>query len=158
MRNSYSECVFVALLYNISPLYLTNGMIFAKRKKKLPDERYVFGFSLQLSSETFLNLRRIQRDIVIYRVGQKWVYDNYIYYTLYTYFWPTLYVHRYYVKYPLLLSYFNENGIFLDRCFEKYWNIKFQENPSSGSRVFPCGGTDRHDEANNRFSHFYKRA
>jgi hypothetical protein len=25
--------------------------------------------------------------------------------------------------------------------FEKYWNIKFHENPSSGSRVLPCGRT-----------------
>jgi len=26
--------------------------------------------------------------------------------------------------------------------FEKYAHIKFQENPSSGSRLFPCGRTD----------------
>jgi len=26
--------------------------------------------------------------------------------------------------------------------FEKYSNIKFRENPSSGSRVVPCGRTD----------------
>jgi hypothetical protein len=26
--------------------------------------------------------------------------------------------------------------------FEKYSNIKFNENPSSGSRVVPCGRTD----------------
>jgi len=26
--------------------------------------------------------------------------------------------------------------------FEKYSNIKFYENPSSGSRVVPCGRTD----------------
>jgi len=34
--------------------------------------------------------------------------------------------------------------------FEKWSNIKFRENPSSGGRVFPCGETDRHDEANSR--------
>ena len=32
--------------------------------------------------------------------------------------------------------------------FEKYSNVKFNENPSGGSRVVPCGQTDRHDEAN----------
>jgi hypothetical protein len=28
------------------------------------------------------------------------------------------------------------------QIFEKYTNIKFNENPSGGSQVFPCGGTD----------------
>jgi len=35
--------------------------------------------------------------------------------------------------------------------FGKYSNIRFHENPSSGSLVFPMrtdGQTDRHDEAN----------
>ena len=44
--------------------------------------------------------------------------------------------------------------------FEKYSNIKFHENPASGSRVVPCGLTvgrmdrltHRHHEPNNRFS------
>jgi len=30
--------------------------------------------------------------------------------------------------------------------FEKYSNTKFQENPSSGSRVVPCGQTDGQNE------------
>ena len=34
---------------------------------------------------------------------------------------------------------------------KKSSNIKFHENPSSGSRAVPCGQTDRHDEANGRF-------
>ena len=42
------------------------------------------------------------------------------------------------------------------QIFEKYSDIKFRENPSSGSRVAPCrqakGQTDRHDEANSHFS------
>jgi hypothetical protein len=39
------------------------------------------------------------------------------------------------------------------QIFEKYTSIKFHENPS---RVVPCvdGRTDRHDEANSRFSQF----
>jgi len=47
------------------------------------------------------------------------------------------------------------------QVFEKYSNIKFHENPSIGSRI-PCGRaggrTDRHDEANSRFSQFCGRA
>jgi hypothetical protein len=31
-------------------------------------------------------------------------------------------------------------------------NIKFYQNPSTGSRVVPCGRTDGHDVANSRFS------
>ena len=42
--------------------------------------------------------------------------------------------------------------------FEKYSNIKFHENPSSGSRVDLYGRTDRHDEANSRCSQFCERA
>jgi hypothetical protein len=41
--------------------------------------------------------------------------------------------------------------------YEKYWNIKFHENPSSGSRVIPRGHTGRHDEANRRFVILRKR-
>jgi hypothetical protein len=31
---------------------------------------------------------------------------------------------------------------FSRQIFEKYWNIKFHENPSSESRLVPCGRTD----------------
>jgi len=31
---------------------------------------------------------------------------------------------------------------FSQQIFEKYSNIKFHENPSSGRRVVPCGRTD----------------
>jgi hypothetical protein len=48
------------------------------------------------------------------------------------------------VKYPLLLSDFNDTLI-SRQILEKYSNIKFNENPSSGSRVVSCGRTDRHD-------------
>ena len=40
---------------------------------------------------------------------------------------------------------------FAGQIFEKYSNIKFPENPSSGNRVVPCRRTDREDEANIRF-------
>jgi hypothetical protein len=47
---------------------------------------------------------------------------------------------------------------FSRQIFEISSNIKFHENPSSGSRVVPSGRTDRQDEANSRFSQFYERA
>jgi len=40
----------------------------------------------------------------------------------------------------------------------KISNIKFHENPSSRSRIFPCGRTDRHEKAESRFSQFLERA
>jgi len=48
------------------------------------------------------------------------------------------------------------------QAFEKYSNIRFRENPSSGSQVVPCGQADGqthvHDEGNSRFSEFFERA
>jgi hypothetical protein len=49
-------------LYHIFRLYLIKSTIFGKR---LTSIKCVFWFSRQLLSETFLILRRIQRDIVI---------------------------------------------------------------------------------------------
>jgi hypothetical protein len=43
---------------------------------------------------------------------------------------------------------------FPQQRFKKSSNIKFQENPSSGSPVVPCGQTDRHDETNSCFCNF----
>jgi hypothetical protein len=60
---------------------------------------------------------------------------------------------------------------FSQHVFEKYSDIIFHENPSSGSELFnPNGWTDRltkgrtyrrtdtHDEGNSRFSQFCERA
>ena len=54
---------------------------------------------------------------------------------------------------------------FSRQMFEKYSNIKFHENLSSGSRVVPADAhtdtdrqTDRQDEANCRCSQFCERA
>ena len=58
------------------------------------------------------------------------------------------------VKYRLFLSDFNKILIIRGRSFEKFSDIQFHKNPSSGSRVVPCGRTDGHDEANSRFSQF----
>jgi len=35
---------------------------------------------------------------------------------------------------------------FSRQILEMYTNMKFNENPSSGSRVVPCGQTDRYHE------------
>ena len=35
---------------------------------------------------------------------------------------------------------------FSRQILEKYTNMKFNENPSSRSRVVPCGQRDRHHE------------
>ena len=51
---------------------------------------------------------------------------------------------------------------FSPQIFKKYSDINFHENPSSGSRVVPCGlpyrWTDRHDEAKSLFSQSRERA
>jgi len=43
---------------------------------------------------------------------------------------------------------------FSRQVFEKYPNIKFHENPSSGCRVVPCGQTDGHDKLMVAFRNF----
>ena len=51
-------------------------------------------------------------------------------------------------RYSLFLPEFNETRIFL-AYFLKVLNIKFQENPFSGSRDVPCGRTDRQTDMTN---------
>ena len=46
------------------------------------------------------------------------------------------------VKYPLFFSDLNETWTFFTDFRKKYWNVKFHENPSSGSRVVPCEQTN----------------
>jgi len=41
---------------------------------------------------------------------------------------------------------------FSGQILEKCSDIKFHKNPSSGSRVVPWRWTDRHNDANSRFS------
>jgi len=40
---------------------------------------------------------------------------------------------------------------FYQQIFEKYSNMQFNKNPSSGSRVLTCGQMERHDEASSHF-------
>jgi len=46
------------------------------------------------------------------------------------------------VKYPFFLSHILTKLEFSNQSFEKYTNIKFRNNPSSGSQDVPCGRTD----------------
>ena len=66
------------------------------------------------------------------------------------------------VKCPLFLSDFYEAFTFSTVFLKKKRNIKFHENSFGGSRVVLCGQTDgrtdRHDEANSRFSQFFEGA
>ena len=110
--------------HTVFPHYLINGKIFGK---KLLNVKCAFWLSLQLLSETFLILWKIQRDII----------TN---------------VHSLHVTCPLFLLYFNETRIFSTQFREKSWNIKFHHNPSNRSRDVPCGQMDRHDKAKRTFS------
>ena len=66
---------------------------------------------------------------------------------------------RFHVNYPLFLSDFNETLIFWTD-FRKNSDVKFNQNPSIGSRVIPCGQingwTDGHDKVNSCFREFAK--
>jgi hypothetical protein len=107
-----SSVACLALSY-FFPHYLINGRF----SEKILNIKCVL--SLQALSETLPILIRIQRDIIIN-----------IHRSSYT-------VRRY----ALFFSDFNEAWIF-STDFWKPSNIKFHENPSSGSRVVPCGQTD----------------
>jgi hypothetical protein len=80
--------LWLVWLYHIFPHYLIKGTIFGKTLLNL---KCVFWFSLQLLSETFLILRRIQRDMIIK-------------------------AHRSSCKVPIVLSDFNETWMFSTDC------------------------------------------
>jgi len=114
-------------IYNIFPHYFINGMIF--EKKKNIEHTIVFWFFPHLLSELFLILIRTGRDVVKMYIG----------------------VH---VKYPLLLSNFNETWIFSTdfRKIPKYkisWKSIHWE-PSCSMRT--KRRMDKHDEAGSLFS------
>ena len=86
-------------------------------RKSLPNTNCVFWFYVQLLFETFLIVRRTERDMI----------TN---------------VYRSSCKVPLCWSDFN--GIEYSRqIFEKRPNVNFHENPFVGSGVVPCGRMDR---------------
>jgi hypothetical protein len=101
---------------------------FQKKKWNL---KCVFWFYVQISSETFLILSRIRRDIVVnVRTSSR--------------------------KSPLFLSVFNHTWIF-STDFRKI--LKFHENPSVGAELFHADGqTGRYEKANSRCSYLSERA
>ena len=100
--------------------HIINGTIF---EKKLLNMKCVFWFSLQLLSETFLTLRRIHRYIVT---------NVYV-------FIITVYVFTYITRCCCqILIKLELSG----HIIEKYWNIKYHENPSSWTQTVVCGQTD----------------
>jgi len=95
------------------------------RKKKVTEHKMCLDFFQKLLSETFLSLRRTERDVI------------------------KMYIGLLHVKCRLFLSDFNETRV-LSTGFRKI--IKFHENLSSWGRNVPCGRTDRHDEADSCFT------
>ena len=103
----------------IFPREMINGTIFVKKK-------LCFLYFLYLLSETFLILRRIQRDINVHRCLRS---------------------ARYFCQ--ILIKLASTRHI-----FEKFSDIEFNENPCGGSQVGPCLQTERHDVINSGFSRF----
>ena len=101
-----------ALLCNIFPHYLINITIF---EKKLLNLKCVFQISLQPLSQIFCIIRRIELDIIN--------------------------IHLSSCKVPLFFRILMALE-FSQQNLEKSSDIKFHENPSSVSRVVPCGWTD----------------
>jgi hypothetical protein len=99
---------------HILHFYLISGTIF---NNKIVKFKWVFEFPYSILSETFLILRRIQRDIV----------------TNVLYLCP-------HVKCPFSLSYFKDTQIFSTGVSKEYSNIKFNKNSSSGSQFVTRGG------------------
>jgi len=111
-----------ARLYVTFPHYLIKGTIFYK---KLLITKCVFWVSVQLSPETLFIVKRIEWDTIL-----------------------NVYCSSYKVHYSCPILW---NLEFYRQILERCPCTKFDENPSSESRVVPCGQTERH-EANSRFS------
>jgi len=130
---TYSECVFVALV--IQPAKRKQRIIMSSvgrlavlyfftlslkrhdfRKKTFLDIESVFWFYLKFFSETFLILRRIQRDIM------------------------NIDLQKSSSKHPVFPVRFQWKLEVCGQIFEKYSNIKFHENPFDGSRLFHTEG------------------
>jgi len=107
--NSYAPyChLWTAQLYDIVPHFLINSTSLGG---EIMDRKYVFWFSVQLLSETFLNIGRLDQDII------KNVYLSSC-------------------TIPVFLSKFNETWIFSTDLKKKCSN--FHETPSCGNQAVP---------------------
>jgi hypothetical protein len=119
---------------HIFPHYLITSTIFGGGKKLLNIKLY-FDFLYNFYFKHLPILRRIQRTIFIN-------------------------IKTFLVKYPLFLPDFEKKPEYLNRFSKKKKkrsNVKFHQNKSSGNRVLPYAWTDRHGEANSRFSQVCER-
>jgi hypothetical protein len=109
--------------------YLIKGIIFGKKLLNVKCFDFLYSFYLK----HFFILRRINRD--------RHKFEN-------VFKWSTHYSCRILIKLAFFLQIFEKKSLI----------IKFHQNPSSGSRIVPCGRTDGHEEGNSCSSQFCKRA
>jgi hypothetical protein len=118
MRRTLYCHLWCLRLYNIFPHYLKT----ARFSVNLTEHKGFVRFRIQILSETFLLLSRIQLGTIMH-------------------------LHNFCVKHPLFLTGFNETWIF-STDFVNSSSTKFRENPYSGAELNHADGqTDRHDEA-----------
>jgi hypothetical protein len=126
MSLRYFFCPWLVRLYNIFPLFLINRTIF---ENCFWTYNLCFDFTITVVWKIFHSKKNWRR------------YDHKC---VSVFMWSN----RYSCQILMKLEIFGQ-------IFKKFWNIKFHENPSSGSRVVPADGwTDRHNEFNPRFSQF----
>ena len=116
VRNAHAPYFHLWILWmcNIFPHYLTNCTIF---ETKLLDTKCVFLFYQQILTETFIILRRTERDVInAYQSSRK-------------------------VSFILVIFWWKLN--FFDTFSKNIQIYNFKQNPSIGSRVVPYVRTDR---------------
>jgi hypothetical protein len=128
---TYSECVFVALVIwhvycQLWPVWVYHiRLINGTISRKLRNIKCVFCFFIQIC----LNISHFKNNSPRYYRKFMWAF-----------MWST-----YYSCPIVVLLEFSINFVKI---------LKFHDNQSSGSWVVPCRWTDRHNEANIRFSQF----
>ena len=144
------------------------------RKRKVTEYKMCVLFALQLSSEIFRILSKTERDmnknaqcclstvpVIVYSTGY------FVQYRLLCTAPGIVYSTGYCVQCRLLCTVpvivysagYSCQMLMIRAFFIDFRKIlKYQENPSSWSRVVPCGQTDRRDEGNGRFSQFCERS